>query len=185
MELYHVSNDLLSLGTIQLRNWQFREYYNLYIPVIESAIPNPTALQSILLTDRWISLRLNQSYMAITTLIEVVFEQTRREIAPEAPCRWDCSFFFLKPMDAYDYIKTHKKNGIVHKCRPLSEPLFISGMALVTPGIDITKPIEDELQVLYNRASEYWKPSNTILIPEVLVKGAVEILEALPPQQYY
>jgi hypothetical protein len=179
---FHVSESTLVSGTIL--EPRFRGKVQEGIALVSAALSKGEGqLQSLLLADWLFAVRTSGRRWLQTPLIETVFDAVRTDSFPGRPSRLESVFLFPDANLAADFMKMYKRGlGFIYECSIESDKVWVGDMEIINRGVDLQKPIEDELQAMQQRAALYWKGASidSMDIPEILVLGTVTIGKQCP-----
>lgn len=169
---FRVDKPGIRLGEVKGPN-PFRTANQGLVQTMEAAMAiGPGAVQSLLLSDRWFSLRQGQTTCAPTILIEIVYEQVRIEIDPALPSRWDCHYLFDALTFARRFRDERRPGYAIYSCE-CEGPALCFDMATVSKGLSDLVHLSLELDQLRVRAITYWGGLVKPTFPEILATGRV------------
>ena len=176
--LFHVSAQALAVGQ-RLRSYTISTDYAALIRLAGEALNGgPEAIRRLLTSDAFARLHGQGGYQVEMVHLEAVFERVRARNAPQLPSRLEAVYVWRTLALARQFRAAYRPDGIIHRCALVTGTAIERDGALVAAGIDLTRPLVEELAQVERRAARYWRAREPMLLPEMLVRGTV-VVEAV------
>jgi hypothetical protein len=177
MELYHVSGGTIPPGQV-LRPYRLTAQQRAIFRLTERLLAGDVTAQTRLTTHRG-QLRRRFQREAATQLgiLEAVFEQTRRRVAPALPTRLGGVFAWPTLALAHWFRDAYRPDGVIHGCRLLAGEVLLRDATLIGAGVDLAAPLGPQLVAVTARAERYWTEAPPGDVCEVLARGVVAVLD--------
>jgi hypothetical protein len=122
---------------------------------------------------------LESDVLKMMVVLEAIFEHARAKFAAHLPSRLDCVFVWPTLILAKKFRQQYIPVGVIHRCRVRGETVERDG-SLLPPGIDLSdlspETFSAEFRATQVRAENYWTAREPPELPELLVKGIVEVV---------
>ncbi len=175
--LFHVARDSIPIGQ-HLRPYHIRTVYAPLLGAIGEALAAGTdAVARLLASAEWARLAERRAYIPELVLLEAIFERSRVQVAPTLPSRLDAVFGWRTLEVAQEFRTRYRPDGVIYRCAAVGDMATERDGALVAAGIDLARPLADELRAVERRAIRYWGGRESMALPEVLIEGALIVQE--------
>ena len=176
--MFHVSARAITAGQ-RLRSYTVSADYAALIRLAGEMLDGgPGAVRHLLASDTFAHLQGQGGYQVEMVLLEAVFERARMHGAPELPSRLDSVYVWRTLALARQFQTAYRPSGIIHRCALVTGTTAEHDGALIAAGIDLKRPLEEELAQVAQRAERYWRANEPMRLPETLVRGTV-VVEAV------
>jgi len=139
---------------------------------VDAVAAGPASLET-LLPEQWLALAPAEERARTQLVLEAVFEHARVRVNEALPSRADCAFAWRTLDVARRFAAQYVPGGTIYRCTVIDGIAIELDGGLLPPGIDLSRPVDQELPRVLERAGRYWRGEQPMTYPELLLTGTV------------
>jgi hypothetical protein len=188
LTVFQVGRFPLAPGTL-LRPYYMGKHVDRISEIQAVLASRPTELLRYFSATTWPSaeqldpeLGFSSDILKMMAVLEAIFEEARKRLAPEMPSRLASIFAWPTLAVAERFKAEYLPTGTIHQCRVVEGAVIERDGGLLPPGIDLQSKsalaFQKELDATRLRAEAYWRGHRPQDFPELLIIGTVITIAA-------